>query len=135
MNSPAHDLALYLSGLMIGQFPYSNGTWALSVSWEVEGPPDNAITLYDTSGTGPDTDDLNPVRVTLQVRVRSRDYPTAYSKQIEIRNALIKAAFPIVAATSRFVGIDVQSDVMSIGVDENNRHLLVANYRALRHEP
>lgn len=134
MNSPAHDIVLYLHGLTLGQFPHTNGTWALNVAWESD-KPDNIVTVYDTSGAGPDTDDLNPVWCDLQVRVRARTNPAAYTKHIEIRDALIKATFPIVAATSRFLGISMESDVLSLGPDENSRHVLVANYRALRYEP
>lgn len=131
MNSPAHDIALYLAAQSIGTLPWTSG-WAVSVALEPVSP-DNAVTVYDTGGQEPDTDELDLKRPTFQVRVRSKSYQDAYDKQVEIRDLLI-LQMPISAQDSDFVGIMMTSDVLAIGRDDNNRHILVANYLAIRTE-
>jgi hypothetical protein len=129
MKSPAHDLALHLAGLGIGTFGADSG-WSINVSTE-PAEPDTVITLYDTGGDEPDTDELDLLRPTFQVRVRGDDYPVVYSKQEAIRDALILPG-RIETADSVFLGIFMTSDILAIGRDDNDRHLLTANYRSIR---
>ncbi len=127
MNSPAHDIALYLVANGVGTLPYTSG-WAVSLALEPANP-DNAVTVYDTGGQGPDTDELDLKRPTFQVRVRSASYVTAYAKQQAIRDLLI-----LTQPIGDFVGIEMTSDILAIGRDESSRHLLTANYQAIRTE-
>jgi len=129
MKSPAHDLALYLVTAGVGAFG-GEAAWSVNVAVEPVSPPE-AITLYDTGGGEPDTDELTDFLPTFQVRVRGPNYATAYSKQEAIRNLLILPE-PIVVDSSQFVGIQMSSDIICIGRDESDRFLLVANYRARR---
>lgn len=129
MKSPAHDLALFLAAQGVGQFG-SQSIWSINVSRE-PASPDGTITLYDTGGEGPDTDELDLLRGTIQVRVRSLDFPAAYTKHEEIRDLLILSQ-PINTGESIFIGIFMTSDILSVGRDDNDRHILTANYRALR---
>lgn len=131
MNSPAHDVALLLVAGGVGTLPWTTG-WAVSLALE-PASPDNAVTVYDTGGQDPDTDELDLKRPTFQIRVRSKSYLDAYAKQVEIRNLLIFQQ-PIVAADSVFVGISMTSDILAIGRDESSRHILTANYQAIRTE-
>jgi hypothetical protein len=128
-NSPAHDLALYLDASGVGTFA-GTSSWAIAAGREPIAP-DDAVTLYDTPGPGPTDDDQDLFEVTIQVRVRSNSYPAAYAKQVAIRDLLILPNF-ITADTSRFRGVFMTADIAGLGRDDNDRHLLVANYTALR---
>lgn len=125
MKSPAHDLAIYLSMNGVGTFP---GT----ISMHVEpSTPDNVVTLYDTGGQEPDTDQLDLMRPTFQVRVRNLDPALGYAMQERIRDLLMLPG-RIVTADSAFVMITPSSDIASLGRDETGRFLTTLNYSAIR---
>lgn len=125
MKSPAHDLAIYLSLNGIGTFP---GT--ISVHAEPADPP-NVVTLYDTGGQEPDTDQLDLMRPTFQVRVRNTDPVAGYAIQELVRNLLMLPG-RIATADSAFVVITPSSDIASLGRDDNGRFLTTLNYSAIR---
>lgn len=137
MNSAAVDIAKFLATEGVGTLPHTTG-WAVSAALEPVSP-DDAVTVYDTGGEGPDTDDGDEAGVndlhesTVQVRTRSADYSDAYDKQTEIF-ALLTSKSVIETETSNLVGVFMTTDVLPIGRDDNNRHLLVANYRIIRTE-
>lgn len=131
-NSPAHDIAVLLHDAGVGVLPWGGTGWAVSAHLEPDSP-DNAVTVYDTGGLSPDTDELDMMRPSFQIRVRSLSYADAYAKQIQIRDLLILSD-PVQASTSVFVGIQMSSDILFIGRDEKNRHLLTANYQSIRTE-
>jgi hypothetical protein len=130
--STAYNVARYLATQGIGTWAGSSG-WSINVSREAVSP-DKCITIYDTGGEEPDTDQLDE-RPTFQVRVRSAKtgdaYLDAHAKQVAIRD-LLTAEIPPVMNGVAYVGIMQMSEIASIGRDENDRHLLVANYRARR---
>lgn len=130
MNSPAHDLALYLSNRGVGQFA-SVSDWAINVASEPPSP-DRVTTLYDVPGGVPDTCEVDVFVNSVQVRTRG-DYPSAYEMQSRIRQLLIHP-MPIECDTSTFTSIDCTIDVGSLGHDSNNRFILVATYRTRRTE-
>lgn len=129
MKSPSHDLALYLDSLGIGTFAGTVG-WSINVSREPVAPVD-AITIYDTGGLEADTDELDLMQPTFQVRVRSLNFPNAYAKHEAIRDALILPG-RLVTADSAYVAVNMNTDIIDLGRDDNDRHILVANYRAIR---
>lgn len=127
--TPAKDIADMLVSSGVGVFAAESG-WSINVSREPVSP-DTAITIYDTGG-GPDVNvDINMRQPTIQVRVRGYDYPEAYAKHEEIRSALCIPTFRD-QGDHRYVGVWMQSDILSIGRDDNDRHLLTANYRIER---
>jgi hypothetical protein len=125
MKSPAHDLAVYLAAQGLGTYP---GT--ISVHVEPADPP-NVVTLYDTGGLQPDTDELDLMRPTFQVRVRNTDPVANYETQERIRNLLMLSG-RIVTADSAFVMIIPSSDIASLGNDDTGRFLTTLNYTAIR---
>ena len=132
MRSPAHDIALYLAGLGVGTFGGAT-SWALAVNREPEAP-DDVVTVYDTGGGEPFAD-IELYEPTIQVRARSKTFTTAYAKHEQIRSLLILPTVRMIGEAddlTRYVGIWMQSDILDIGRDENDRHLLTANYRILR---
>ncbi len=129
MKSPAHDLAVYLSSApqSVGAFG-GNAAWCINVAAEPAAPP-QAITLYDTAGNEPDTDQLDSMP-RFQVRVRAPIFADAYTKQAAIRDLLLLPE-PLTTSESHYL-IQMASDIESIGRDDGNNFLLVANYRARR---
>lgn len=128
MKSPAHDLAIYLTGHGVGTFGALPGTISVGVE---PADPIEVVTLYDTGGEPPDTVELDLLRPTFQVRTRTLTYAAGWIKQEQIRDLLILPG-RIVTADSAFVEIDMVSDIAAIGRDENSRFLMTANYRAIR---
>jgi len=129
MTSPAYNLAQHLETKGVGTFGGSS-SWAISVSREpVE--PDDAVTLYDTGGAAPVLFNEKTRDETIQVRVRSKDYLSAYNKHDEIfgfLNAIINETI----GGDDFIGVWLQSDILNVGRDDNDRQILTANYRLER---
>lgn len=130
MKSPAHDVAIFIAGKSgLGSL---GGTtdWRVGVGSEPTSPP-NAITLYDTGGPGPDTDQMDEFEVTFQVRVRCTLYSDGYQRHVDIKNLLIYDT-PLVMDTSIFSGIEMTTEPQSLGRDDGDRDIIVANYRGRR---
>lgn len=130
MNSAAHDIAQYL--VTQGVLPDLGGhdRWSVHVGGEPTAPND-VVTLYDTPGLEPDTDRLDIFQPTLLVRVRATNYIQGHGKQDEIRAALMLTQ-PIETPSSVFEHCIPTTDIFSLGRDEENRYILVCNYRARR---
>lgn len=120
MISPAHDISIYLATILGGAFFTGSEPDA----------PDDVVTVYDTGGLNPDTDELDIERPTFQVRVRDRNYALAYARHRSIRDQLIYDEFETDHA--RYALIVAETEILSLGRDDNNRFILVANYRAMR---
>lgn len=136
--SPAHELALYLEAQGVGAFG-GNDPWSIHVSRSPEQPAD-VVVLYDTAGGDPIVADGADLRQPgIQVRVRSFDYAEAFEVQEEIRTIL---AAPLAVdggevlereiGDARYVAINPVGDMISLGRDENDRQVIVANYRCIR---
>lgn len=130
MKSAAHELALKLDAEYIGVFGGSSG-WVISVGTEPDSPG-TAITLYDTGGLDPDTDEMDLLRPFVQVRVRSSSYSDAYAKQREIQAALIAIQSEVIE-DHVYSFVVVESDILSLGRDDNDRSLFTCNYRVMRY--
>lgn len=130
MNT-ARNVAHLLENQNFGTFA-NTGAWAISIGLEPD-RPDSAITIYDTGGDSPDTDEMDLNRLTFQVRVRARDYVLAYAKMKEIRAYLISRGTKTINST-RYIGIYVTSDVASLGLDDNKRQVLTCNFRTISQE-
>lgn len=130
MNSPAHDVALYLEANGVGALG-GTAAWAISHGAEAA-DPDSVVTVYDTpEGDGGDTDEQDIQHPRFQVRVRAFDRSSAYDKHEEIRTLLAAGAQPKTMSTS-LMHIKEAPEIIQIGRDDTNRHILVANYRAMR---
>lgn len=131
MRPPALDLAAYLAGKngLGALHGDKKSTWPVHVAVEPDDPR-SVITLYDTTGIEPDTDELDIERPSIQVRARSPNYEDAYEKMRAVRDLLILE--PVEAQTSRFFLIVLRGDIMAIGRDDKNNHILTANYSCQR---
>lgn len=123
-SSPALEITEYLQTQGEGTIGATSG-WALSTGMEPDAP-DNAITVYDTGGQAPDNDDQSIERYTVQVRIRSYGYSSAYAKLQSIKSTLIAASF------GSFVAVWAQSEPGLIGKDDNDRFLFTINFEAMR---
>lgn len=131
MRPPSLDLAAFVAG-QSGLGPLHGGrttSWPVHVAVEPDDPA-GVVTFYDTTGTEPDTDELDIERPSIQVRVRGADYGDAYEKARAVRDLLILE--PVEAETSRFFLIVLRGDIMAIGRDDKNNHILTANYSCQR---
>ena len=121
MASLAHEIRQHLDGEYLG--------WPIFVSREPIEPSD-VITLYDTPGLGSDTDEQTMLRPRLQVRTRSRDYLAAMDVHAAIRVTLTTLqALPI--SDGVVIGLNDVSGPFSIGRDDNDRHIITANFEAV----
>jgi hypothetical protein len=124
MATPAHTIATFLAAASVGTLG-GTAAWSIFVAREPVTPAD-VITLYDYDGGEPDTDQLD-LLPRVQVRTRSGDYAASYAKHETIRDLLI-----LNSPVAGFVDVQLISGPMAIGYDENNRHLITANYRAIK---
>ena len=98
--------------------------------------PDEAITVYDTGG-GPDLqsgDDYVQVP-TVQIRSRGKDYREAWAKLHEIITKLAgDTVINVPNSSASYAGFWIVNGPMSIGKDEQERHMIVSNLRCIRSE-
>lgn len=140
--SPAEELARHLADAGItGAFGGADA-WSVHCSAEPL-EPENCVTVYDSGGLDPlviGGADMEQPQV--QVRVRSKDYNAAWELQKLIRRELVQ---PDLVATpgaplerdiggGRYVQIVPLAAILSIGRDENDRAIVVANYQLIRQE-
>lgn len=131
MNSPAHDIAAYLADQGVGAL-LGASQWAINFNGEQASPADT-ITVYDTGGGSPDTDELDIDQVAFQVRVRATNATDGWVKHRQVRDFLIFSQ-PLVCDTSVFSLIVQVSDFGTIGTDQSGRHIMTANYIGRRSE-
>lgn len=130
MSSPADDIARYFADQGIGPFG-TNADWCINVG-RLALNVDRAIAVYDTGGPDPlEVEDTEMRQPTIQVRVRSDSYPEAYEKQ---QAMFLLLAVPVTQdiGEHRYVAINLQSDILDIGRDDNDRVNLTANYQIIR---
>lgn len=129
MASSAEDVAGYLADEGLGTLGGAS-SWGIYVGLEPPSP-DQVLTVYDTGGAmgNPDGQMYDP---TIQVRGRSHDYDTAYSKLEEVRDLLIVDKTARVIDGWLYTGFWLTADITKIDVDENNRSVLVVNFRLMR---
>lgn len=128
MNSPARDIVDYIVAQSLGTLGAASG-WGVYLAKEPTAP-NTTITVYDTGGFNPDIE-TGGYRPTVQVRVRAHDYVTAYAKAAAIQAALL-APKGFTQGGTHYVGVWQEGDITTLGYDENDRILLVANYSIYR---
>ena len=92
--------------------------------------PHKVMTIYDTPG-----DPANPRWLidepTFQIRSRSPLYETAYSQLLNVRELLLGLPKTTISGT-KYIGIWTTSDIASLQKDEEDRIILVVNFRMVR---
>ena len=130
--SPAHELALHLQAQGVGTFAGS-GDWSIHVAREPLDPA-NTVTIYDTGGPAPVHYGVGLRQPTVQVRVRAESYIAGMGKQGEIF-AWLNAIQDATIGTHVYLGVHLTTDFLAIGRDDNERHLITANYQIQRGVP
>ena len=131
MGAPSVDIKDELVSASIGTFGGTTG-WGIYVSDEPK-DPDTTVSIFDTGGTQPDAKWIQD-EPTVMVRVRGapQGYVAAYAKAQDVKDALLGIDPKTINAT-RYVGIWMNGDIISVGQDENNRPILSLNFRITRH--
>lgn len=124
--SPASIMRAYLIENDIGDItdPSDKGDWPLYISHlpDSRSVKTNAGAIYDTTGTS----DLRSMtgqgymHPGIQIRIRSRDYETGYTKIEDIANALDKVSFSTITIGSleyRIQNVSRSSPIVSLGVE------------------
>lgn len=133
MNSPALDMKnlLLAASPPIGTYgdnPSASG-FSIYIGREPDNP-DNTVTLYDTPGDVP-----NPKWLLdfprFQVRVRSKNYATAYGKAEEVKSVLLGLPSQTISGI-RYVGVYVVIDTGFLMVDQVNRTIFTSTWRIIR---
>lgn len=125
MQSPAYNVAQLLQTEGIGTIGASSG-WSIAVGSEPMSPA-TCITVYDTGGLEPDTEQLDR-RPSFQVRVRGGDYLEA-RERIESAIGVLQGRTGVVLGGTRYLSFELQSDVVCLGKDDSERFIFVANFR------
>lgn len=144
MSTPAIEIARYLAEQGVTAAHGGNADWSVHVSREPE-RPDNVVTIYDTAGLDPlvldgvDGGELSQPGLQVRVRARGADYEAAYLLHKEIRALLVLPDAVVdgeplerTIGASHYVQIFPVGDILPLGRDDNDRHILVANYQAIR---
>lgn len=128
--SVAADIVDHLAAIGEGTVGGS-GQWSLHAARE-PAHPNETVSVYDTEGRTPDPDNglYHPA---VQVRVRHRDYRTAYAKAVAIRDAMTALGGFTVGA-NRYVGAWPISEPSSLGYDEEDRARVVLTVNLLKQE-
>lgn len=128
MASPADDVAIHLAANGIGALG-GTADWAIYVGSE-PAKPDNCITIYDTGGSQANADAglEDPV---VQIRARGRDYAAVYAKLAAAKAQLLIPTGRTIG-DHHYTGFWLTADIAKIGRDNDNRELLVVNFRAMR---
>lgn len=131
MNSPAYDIADYLSE--ISSLALTKGT-DVFVGTEPTSP-DDCVTVYDTNTGAPGlTTDPDETRVeypSIQVRVRNNAYDSCWSLADEIKNTL-HGLNKLIQNETTYLGMWCASGPFNMGKDGNNRTIFVVNFDIVR---
>lgn len=125
--SLARDIAQFIQDQGIATFATAVG-WTIAIDREAKDPPE-CITIYETGGDDPDTDELD-IRSSFQLRFRARSYEDAWGKAVACRDALILASRPNMNGNI-YAYVFSTSGITSLGRDDTDRFILVANYRTM----
>ena len=135
-HSPAEITQRQLVSGSFGTLPSASSTWPIFLQNEQDSP-DSCITIYDTLGETEGTIQIDGKvveRYSIQIRLRSGLYETAYTKAQAIQQYLDKT----IKQTSITIGSDTylitdyirRQPILRIGKDipQSKREILVINY-------
>lgn len=128
--SAAKDLSGYLVTCGLGSSPSLNpDVWHIGYAREPTNPI-KCLTLYDTGGRGPDTQELDVRRPSVQLRVRCKDYDEAMNKIGAASSRLLNMPTQYLNGT-RYIALNQETEIIDGGVTENGFFILTVNFIAL----
>lgn len=134
MSSPAAELAQYLEDEGVGTFP-ADAAWSINVS-RMPDKPDRAILLRDEAAGEPLSYELELRARTVTVTIRGDDYGVMATKFDEIFRLLCQTdEDPPSTRTigdGRYIGIWLDSDMIDLGRDDNDRFRVAGTFRINR---
>jgi len=92
--------------------------------------PNTVMTIYDTPGEPPNPKWLLDTP-SCQIRSRSKSYATAYSNLLNARDILL-GKDKVTVNSTKYIGFFAEGDIMSLQRDDEDRHILVINFRIVR---
>lgn len=145
MSAPSVDVKDLLEAAGVGTMGARKG-WGIYIGRE-PAKPLNVLTIFDTGGRKPEMlldktiknqGDSGPFdgtveSVGIQIRVRSSEYETSYSKAQEIFNNLANTgSFISLDGEYKYLNVYPQSNPLPIGEDDKTRHIFSLNFMAIR---
>lgn len=128
MYSPAQDIAEYLCSSAGG----SHGAIASSVfAFHQPDSPDDCITVLDGPGQSPDLHGYFRPGVQILIRATPGGWREAYERAKSVVDDL-HATQGMVLNNSRYVGIWLLGEILSLGPDEKNRPQYSINFTVHR---
>jgi len=129
-NPASKDLLDLLDNAGVGT-PGASSGWGLFIG-EEPAEPDQAITLYDTSGGEPNAKWLlDEPHVQCRIRGARHDYPGAHSKAQEVMDTLLGLPQQTQGGTV-YVGIWALNSPFFLESDDNRRAIFTVNFRIVR---
>lgn len=127
--SPSALIAKFLSTNSVGTL---GGSTDFSIHSGYEpSSPENVVTIYDTEG-GEYMPDINQYEGRIQVRCRSNDYQSGYTKMIQIFETLETDTKCFDVDGVPFIGAFSTSNIFHLGRDDNDLFLFTQNFKLLR---
>lgn len=129
MGSPAVGARQLLLNANVGAMPVDDSTvWPIHVSRRME-KPDAQIVCFDAPGESSNPKWLlDEPHVEVMVRGPKDDYPTAYNKAKEVKDALLGLT-PQDVNGDWWAGVLILGDITPLGYDEQNRPLFSINFK------
>lgn len=133
-NSAASDIADIIVSGGVGSYDWEDDSLPLVVVGAEPVFENRAIiTLYDTGGPA-----SNPAyqRDFPRIQVRTKasspfNYPSAYNPQQQIKDLILGMSRQVINNTL-YVSVMQAGDITSLTSDNNNRSILVSNYKLIR---
>jgi len=132
MNPPSEDLKDILEGISALGLAFPTNLFV----GEEPSEPDTCVTIFDTPGYPPQltfTQGENYFRPSVQIRVRGRNYLTAYSLINDIKEEL-HGLGPEVINGAVYTVIMCNQEPFLLDFDKNNRPRFVVNFDLQRKE-
>lgn len=131
--TPAEEIARFIADEGLGTLAGTSG-WAVFYA-DMPERPDTAICCYDSGGPEPLDYDIELREPAVEVRVRGNDYAAVQQKFQAIFDLLVQpGGVPDTRTIGDGIYIDIglDSDLISLGRDDNDRHRVSGNYRCNR---
>lgn len=131
MSDVCVDLKDVLETASIGTFAATSG-WGIYISKEPD-TPDTTITLYPYGSPVEPNPKFLIDYLNVQARIRGdvQGYAAAQTKAQAVKDALLGLTAQTVN-TSKYIGVWMNTDIFLLRYDDNDRPILVINFRVIR---
>lgn len=128
-SSDSNPASVDLKDMLVAELGYTFGTDVFVGSMPEE--PDDCIALFDTGGFG--LEEYGYEKPSVQIRVRNNKYLGGHQAARDIKYKLATGEMNNTTVNdTRYIMIKDKSDVLYLGVDENDRKLFTINFQIHR---